>query len=116
VPKKVKEAGEFVHPMNEMAKFFRLVLSEMDRQRTVHGDDPLHDGTGDESWQEAEAEARKRCHKRFKKGKGTWLDIALEEFMEVLASEPDSVHLEKEIVQAAAVLGSWWRDIQRRDL
>lgn len=114
MPKKVKEQGEFINPMNGMDKFFRLVLKEMDRQRTIHGDGSLKDGTGDESWQEAEQEARRRCHKRFRKGKGTWLDIALEEFMEVLASEPDSVQLEKEMIQATAVLGSWWRDIQRR--
>lgn len=114
MPKETKPAGEFVHSMNGMDKFFRLVIKEMDIQRTEFGDLSLRDGTGDDSWKEAEGEARKRAHKKARKGKLTWLDRALEEFTEVLASEPDSVALEHEIIEAAAVLGGWWRDIQRR--
>jgi hypothetical protein len=59
------------------------------------------------------ANARTVTDLRAKRGDVTWLDIFLEEVFEAM-EETDPAKLRTELVQAAAVIGQWVEDIDRK--
>lgn len=57
--------------------------------------------------------AKVSCEQAFAEGRGTWLDILLEEVMEASAEEDEDA-LVTELIQVAAVAESWADAIRRR--
>lgn len=57
--------------------------------------------------------AKEQCDERFRDGKGSWLDIAIEELAEAHGAKTDEERRE-ELVQMAAVCVAWVQAIDRR--
>lgn len=100
------------------------VNEERDRQDEKFGEQNHPDGTGPNiqllPWgglkrpaQRMANEARAWCDGAFKKGKGTWRDVLLEEVCEALA-EDDPAKLREELIQVTAVAVNWVEAIDRR--
>lgn len=98
------------------------VLDERRRQKAIWGEQNHPDGTGpevqwmsahDASAKEAREQLRARCQRRFSEGRGTWLDILLEEMAETFA-ERDPLAIRAELIQVAAVAVAWAEAIDRR--
>lgn len=90
----------------------RLTYAERERQLAKWGEQNHADGTSAEN--EAIADlAKESCETAFAAGRGTWLDILLEEVMEASAEE-DEDKLKVELIQVAAVAESWVAAIDRR--
>lgn len=103
------------------------ILEERVRQDAKFGPQNHPDGTG-EAWPDlvrpafgwdadparhAARLARQGCQRDAKKGKTTWVGIALEEVAEAFA-ETDPVKLRAELLQVAAVAVNWIEAIDRR--
>lgn len=89
------------------------ILSEVDRQQELWGEQNHPDGTG-----LTEDDRRANRMKAFndvfvEKGTLTWRDILLEEVYEAFA-ETDLVKLREELIQVSAVALSWVDAIDRR--
>lgn len=115
-----------------MSRFLRLehnlgrvlgeVVEERRRQDEKWGQQDHPDGTGPKAcWMmddpptgtELADELRAHTQRRFAEGKGTWLDVALEEIAEAFAeSEPEA--LRAELIQSIAVQVAWVEAIDRR--
>ena len=95
------------------------VQAERDRQDAKWGvqDWPSVRGVGDQACKEynlpSEAQAKRRCDEAFDTGRGTYADIALEEFCEVV-NAPDDAHRREELIQLAAVCVAWVQTIDRK--
>ena len=103
------------------------VLMERFAQHAKWGEQNHPDGTGWNSYpfadtgfnldlrtgEEAAAQFRDSCERRFADGDGAWRDILLEEVAESLA-EDDPVELRAELIQVAAVAVAWVEAIDRR--
>lgn len=89
------------------------ILSEVDRQQELWGEQNHPDGTGltEDDWR---ANRMKAFNDAFvEKGTLTWRDILLEEVYEAFA-ETDLVKLREELIQVSAVALSWVDAIDRR--
>jgi hypothetical protein len=93
------------------------VLNEVAYERVAQfakfGEQNPPDGTGDAFRAAVADRYRKACDVAFANGRGTWLDIFLEEVFEA-AAEKDPVKLRAELIQAAAVAVAWVEAIDRR--
>ncbi len=61
-----------------------------------------------------EQRAKDNCELAFSNNEGTWADIALEEFAEVVFA-PDEASRRTELVQLAAVCVAWIEDLDRKN-
>jgi hypothetical protein len=92
------------------------VVSERLRQDAKWGEQNHPDGTASEYWREfgVSADAARAAYENsFRAGKGTWLDVLLEEIAEAF-EETDPEKLRAELVQVAAVTVAWIEAIDRR--
>lgn len=96
------------------------IADERERQDDKWGEQNHPDGTGPEVIYELSgtaaqmaASARAECEHAFKMGRGTWLDVLLEEVAEGFA-EKEPAKLRAELLQAAAVAVAWVEAIDRR--
>lgn len=89
------------------------VSFERQAQDMRWGEQSHPDGTG-ESFRAMAEEARTRCDAKHKSGRGSWLDILLEEVYEA-ATESDPDLLRAELIQVAAVAVNWVEAIDRRE-
>lgn len=88
------------------------IRAEMVRQSSIHGEEGHPDGTS--PWYGTDARTWKGINESAAEhGELTWGGILLEEVFEALA-ETDPVKLRKELLQVAAVAGSWAKDLDRR--
>lgn len=60
-----------------------------------------------------EEDAKRDCESTFKRGKGNWGHILVEEISESFGTE-DEAKLEEELIQSAAVIVAWVQCIRRR--
>lgn len=95
-----------------MKSFNEAVDAEVARQIELHGKHVLPNGTSAAN-KILEDAAREDCEQAFDEGRGTWVHILSEEFFEALAEEDDA-RLRVELIQCAAVIKSWIRDIDER--
>jgi hypothetical protein len=61
----------------------------------------------------SEYDARERCDRMFKEGRGNWGDILVEEISESFGTT-DEAKLEEGLIQSAAVIVAWVQCIRRR--
>lgn len=103
--------------MNAMVRAHEIlavdVMAEVERQLLKWNEQHHPDGTSHANVALAEF-ARRQCQEKFNDGTGTWWDILFEEIWEAGAEEPNTEALRTELVQSAAVLISWIRDIDSR--
>ena len=104
--------------MNRLVELNGVVLAdvedEMDAQVEKWGEQRHPDGTIDSEESEWQADFdRTLCQEAAGNGTLTWRHILQEEVSEAFA-EVDPDKLREELVQIAAVAGSWMRDIDRR--
>lgn len=89
------------------------VAAEMGRQHSLWGEQNHDNGTGTPA-DRGDREVYKRANKRaVEQDKLTWRLILLEEVFEALA-EREPAKLREELVQVAAVAGSWIQAIDRK--
>lgn len=93
--------------------FSRDVIAERWAQLKKWGEQRHPDGTGP-IYRDLADKYRFLCDDHFVRGRGTWLDILLEEVYEASAEEPDSPELRGELVQVAAVALAWVENIDSR--
>lgn len=95
-------------------------IAEMIRQDEKWGTDRHHndapaDPTGDRllTAEILERAAKERLEEAFKSGNGSWLHILLEEVAEVetAAYSRDREHLREELIQVAALIFQWVKDL-----
>lgn len=89
-----------------------LTRQERLRQLDIWGEQNHPDGTSVANAEIADL-AKDSCERAFNEGRGTYLDILLEEVMEASA-EVDDDKLVAELIQVAAVAESWVEAIRRR--
>lgn len=90
---------------------FHRVVEERRRQEHKWGRQTHPDGTSKRYTAQADMR-RATCDLNARAGRGTWLDILLEEVFEA-AAEEDPAKLQVELVQSAAVIFAWLEDLER---
>jgi hypothetical protein len=93
----------------------RDVLAELAHAEAKFPDQHLPDGSGNPRWAALRDIQRAETDRKLAAGTATWLDVVLEETYEAFA-ETDPVLLRAELVQAAAMLVRWIRDIDLREV
>lgn len=89
-------------------------LAEERRAQDAKWSEQNHpDGTGSEVDKRMAEGCRYICDMNFKRGRGTWKDILLEETYEAFA-ERNPAKLREELLQVAAVALNWAQAIDRR--
>ena len=102
-----------MHAITDTELALRAVAAERERQKAIHGQQNLPDGTGD-PWDEAERDAaRVRCDRATLGGSLTWRHVLEEEMAEAMA-ETDATALREELLQVAAVAVQWVEALDRR--
>ena len=91
------------------------VMMEQIRAHAKHGVQVLPDGIAPDRYTaELENVARKTTDDRARAGRLTWVDVAREEWYELLNAETPE-HRREEAVQLTQVLVSWIEDMDKRD-
>lgn len=97
---------------SDLSMTLSLIYDERQAQHAKWGEQNHPDGTS-VVWLKAADYYRDLCDERHRQGRGSWLDILLEEVYEA-AAEEDPERLRRELVQVAAVASAWAEALVRR--
>lgn len=114
------EQNHYAENLDQLSSVKWDVISEMIRQdrkwgaNRHHNDAPADpDGSRLRNAELLESITKERLDEAFKNGDGSWLHILLEEVAEVetAAFSRDREHLREELVQVAALIFQWVKDL-----